>query len=229
VVAIESGRAEVLVVRDLAVRQRMSEISLAAMLGARASRRGLSEPLSTGVARHDVVRLVRTWPEAIETRSGALSLIYPLTGNLNSPRGGLGSVVAQLWRQGPSVGSGEQWLASAVAIAGLEASASNRRRAVVLVLGETATDRSLFSPAQARDFLAALQVPLEVWRVAEEGGLEGWGEAQEAGTLRQMNRAIRAVGHRLDPQLVVWLDGRHLPQDIRLAPGAGNRIRLAGR
>jgi hypothetical protein len=39
-------------------------------------------------------------------------------------------------------------------------------------------------------------------------------------------RAVRRVRYQLDDQRVVWVNGRHLPQDIELGPKAKG-IRLA--
>ncbi len=76
-------------------------------------------------------------------------------------------------------------LADAVAVAGLESHATGRRRAVVLMLHEGG-ETSFFAPPQARDYLAALQVPLVVWSFAghDPGGEPA--EATASGELRQV-------------------------------------------
>ncbi len=124
--------------------------------------------------------------------------------------------------------------ADSVALAGLEAQASNRRRAVVLLLGEPRADGSLFEPAAVRSFLQLLQVPLQVWSTVGKGAHPEWGEAihlpvdpdslHDTGPLRTAMRGLRRA---LDDQRIVWLEGQHLPQSVSVVPGPAE-IFLAG-
>lgn len=124
--------------------------------------------------------------------------------------------------------------ADSVALAGLEAQASNRRRAVVLMLGEPRADGSLFEPATARSFLRHLQVPLYVWSVVGEKAHPEWGDAlylprdldsrPDPGGLRAAMKNLRRT---LDDQRIAWLEGQHLPQSISLSPGPA-AMALAG-
>ena len=57
--------------------------------------------------------------------------------------------------------------ADAVAVAGLEATTENRRRAVLLVLSPKEKEQSRYDPATVKRYLAALRVPLVVWCVGE--------------------------------------------------------------
>ena len=113
-------------------------------------------------------------------------------------------------------------LNSAVAVAGLAAYRGRNRRAVVIVPNaKPDTDTSL-TPAQARRYLERLAVPLFVWN-PESGRaphLEAWGEVHKVGSLKQLAAAFEELTELLDQQWVVWLDGRHLPQDIVLSPQA---------
>jgi hypothetical protein len=128
----------------------------------------------------------------------------------------------------PPVLGGKVRLADAVAIAGVTAAASNRRRTVILVLAGAAADASEASPAVARRFLEHLRVPLEVWSVAEDGAVaEGWGEAVDVSSRSKLDKALRRTFRALDSQRVVWLKGLHLPSGIQLSREAAG-LRLAG-
>lgn len=58
--------------------------------------------------------------------------------------------------------------ADAAAVAGLEAHAAGRRRAVLLLLGEDPEGAGEFSPHAVRAYLEMLQVPFFVWRLGEQ-------------------------------------------------------------
>ena len=120
----------------------------------------------------------------------------------------------------------------AVALAGMRARAGNRRRAVLLISAAGAADTGKHSPADARELLRALQVPLYVWSFGTPD--PGWGNAFALGDLerpmkaaRRLERATAALQRDLKRQRVVWLKGRHLPQQIELGDEASG-VRLAG-
>ncbi len=111
-------------------------------------------------------------------------------------------------------------LASAVAVAGLAAYRGRTRRAVVILPAEKPDSDASLSPAQARHYLDRLAVPLFVWN-PESGSaphLDAWGEVRQVGSLKQLAAAYEELAALLDEQWIVWLDGRHLPQDIELSP-----------
>lgn len=124
---------------------------------------------------------------------------------------------------------GEMRLADAVAVAGLTAAAANRRRAVVLVLGDGEwADASDSSPAMARRFLERLRVPFFLWSVSgERPGSEGWSDAIDISSRGKLEKAVRQLHKALEAQRVVWLEGSHLPHEIELSDRARG-IRLAG-
>ncbi len=118
---------------------------------------------------------------------------------------------------------------NAVALAGMQAHASTRRRAVVLLLGGSPTERRVYSPAVARNYLRLLQVPFFVWSLTTEPNPE-WPDAEDVDVrtnLKLLRQAIRRLRETLDAQRIVWLEGSYLPQAIELAPQARG-IRLAG-
>jgi len=115
-------------------------------------------------------------------------------------------------------------LADAVAAAGLDALARETPRAVVLIAGgqDGAADPSLFLPATVRAYLDAIGVPLFVWSVGRPGrALEPWGEIDNIALPWELRRAYQRLEKELLSQQIVWLHGRHLPQAIALARGAG--------
>jgi hypothetical protein len=114
-------------------------------------------------------------------------------------------------------------LASAVAVAGLSAYESRRRRAVVLIPpSRSEGGPEALNPAQVRRYLERLRVPLYVWdpEARPSPATAAWGEVQAAGTMKQLAAAFAEVAADLDQQWIVWLDGRHLPQEITLSPSA---------
>ncbi|PYQ64754.1 MAG: hypothetical protein DMF54_13185 [Acidobacteria bacterium] len=113
--------------------------------------------------------------------------------------------------------------ADAVAIAGLQASSGYTRRAVVLVLGRETDDASRYPPNLVRSYLAKVRVPLFVWslepRTADRVSAT-WGEAEDVSSYPKLKIAFDRLKRELDSQQMVWLEGRHLPQEIALSPEA---------
>ena len=120
-------------------------------------------------------------------------------------------------------------LADAVAIAGLQASTSPRRRAVLVLASAGSTlDQSLYDEPDVRDYLLRLGVPLRVWRLDAEVSSESppWGSVErniaissggEGGTLPE---AYSELASALSRQRIVWIAGRFLPHQIELADEA---------
>lgn len=113
-------------------------------------------------------------------------------------------------------------IADAVAVAGLQASSDNRRRAVVLVLGGNVADSSRYDPATVRRYLESVHVPLFIWYLygPETPAARGWDGGEDISSLDRLEKATARLRTALDSQRIVWLDGRHLPQSIALTPAA---------
>lgn len=114
-------------------------------------------------------------------------------------------------------------IAPASAVAGLAAYEARQRRAVILVLPDvTDQSREAYGPSQVRGYMEHLRIPFYVWnperRVAD--GLEGWDDIQPVGSMKDLAKAYEALLADLDRQWIVWIDGRHLPQDIELTAQA---------
>ncbi len=122
----------------------------------------------------------------------------------------------------PAAPPRQQQLANAVATAGMQAAALNRRRAVVLIVGEAPSDASTISVTAARAYLESLDVPLFVWtpdrRIAGLA-LPGWGVPDDTSTDLQLQGAVTRLQNALAAQRIVWLAGSVLPQSVTLAPG----------
>ena len=110
--------------------------------------------------------------------------------------------------------------ADAAAVAGLQASAAGSRRAVVLVLGGESRDASRHTPAAVRRYLAAIRVPLFVWSLKSPSSqplAAAWGKVEDVSTADKHEAAVLRLKAELDLQRIVWVQGRHLPQDISLS------------
>jgi hypothetical protein len=105
----------------------------------------------------------------------------------------------------------------AVASMGALVAANNRPRAVVLLLAGPPADRSRITPSGARAYLGDLHVPLLVWSLSGAGGSGTWGTEEDVSTEGSLDKAARRLKEDLAAQRIVWLEGAHLPQRIRLA------------
>jgi len=120
--------------------------------------------------------------------------------------------------------------ADAVAVAGLEATTENRRRAVLLVLSPKETEQSQYDPETVKRYLAALRVPLVVWCVGEPepgSAAAAWGKIEVIKNERDLEREVVALRKLLESERILMVDGRHLPQSITLSPRASG-VELAG-
>jgi len=119
--------------------------------------------------------------------------------------------------------------ADAVSVAALQAAASGSRRAVVLVLGKSDREESTLDRASVRRFLARLRVPFYVWSLAgAQPGVPAaaWGAFEDISHVQAFRLAVDRLRRDLDSQSIVWVEGRHLPQDIALSDDAAG-IELA--
>lgn len=111
---------------------------------------------------------------------------------------------------------------AAMAVGGLLAFESRRRRAVVYVPGSEREPADALTPAVVRRYLERLHVPIVVWdpEKTPAAHLGEWGEARSVGSLEKLANAFDELKKELDRQWIVWLDGRHLPQEVTLTPAA---------
>jgi hypothetical protein len=111
-----------------------------------------------------------------------------------------------------------QRLGEAVAVAGVRAAGDGSPRVVVLVLSGNPKDVGAYSPSAVRDYLRALNVPLVVWSVESKAPEGPWGPAENVSSLGRLGKASKRLMKGLDRQWVVWVEGRHLPSAVELAP-----------
>ena len=226
VAAVEEGPAQLFVVRAAPFGE------IAEKMGSR----GLKvkdDRYNEKLGRDDQVRFVQPVPQRVEG-SGELSDLFDISPIYTAQEGGLPYALRSLGR--PSAGSGAApsgiRIADAVAVAALEAMTENRRRAVLLLLsGNETQDASGYDAARVRRFLEAIRVPLHVWTLSPPvpGSLAAaWGPAAQVQSTGDLARAVATLRADLDSQRIVMVDGRLLPQSIRLGPTARDVEMVAG-
>ncbi len=172
-------------------------------------------PKSLRLGADQRLRFLATVPEQTEGVATTFNL-FPTSPAYDA---GLGDLYQLLTGVSFKAGGSPPRLASAVAVAGLAAYRGRNRRAVVIVPASRPDGDASLTPAQARRYLERLAVPLLVWN-PESGSashLEAWGEVRKAANLKQLAAAFEELTELLDEQWIVWLDGRHLPQDVELS------------
>jgi hypothetical protein len=235
--AIDGGGAEVVLVRgaeagDARARLGSGSATVWTPMGARGSRVRTRDSqylrFEARLRRGDVMRFL--WPYPRQTLSGSGLPVRLFDGAQPVPAEEAG-LFWLLTRAESPAHAGEPRLADALAVAGLQAAATGGPRAVVLVLGDALADPSTYSPATVRRYLASLRVPLFIWTLArrDDPGSPAWGAAQAAGSLPALQGAVKRLRAGLDRQVVLWLEGRHLPQSIELTAAArAAGVRFAG-
>lgn len=230
--AVDEEKPEVFLVRAKGVEQEVSEKLAGATRGVPEGlfKRGLQTNKLADYGYFPVefrCNLVAATPALHET-SGLAATAFDFTSDGLPPN--LPFWVHMMGPRTPSEksGAGGTRLADATAVAGLEAYSRQRPRAVLLILKGSAADGSRFEPAAVRAYLEALGVPLFVWAIDQPGlANPAWGpidDVQAAGGLRI---AYKRLINELRRQQIVWLDGRHLPQEIALSErAAAQRIEL---
>jgi len=205
IVTAEEGPASLWIVRDESPTEAYGKLS------------GLGEgpraPAALPLSKADEVSFL--WPRARAVRAGAL---FPSAGGLGRADGGLTFLLSHVANASPE-GLFPMY-ADAVAVAGLNAFESFGRRAVLLVLGRSAADASTYKPAVVRRYLELLRVPLFVWTLEDSlPERSPWGEVSAVGVRSSLRAAYSRLRDSLDSQRILWVEGRHLPQEIALEPG----------
>ncbi len=168
---------------------------------------------AAGLERDDRVRMI--WPQPTTAPGAALpTRLFHGSREFRGDGGGFFWLLANV--QGPrDSADAAPRFADAVAVAGLQALASGRRRAVVLLLDSTAADPSFYGPAAVRRFLATLKVPLLVWSTLEQPPLGAvWPGATPIDSPRALERAVGELREVLDRQRIVWVPGTLSPRRV---------------
>jgi hypothetical protein len=217
VAAVENGPAELFVVR----------VATYSEIADNLKRTGRPENIryDLRLGKEDGIRFVVPTPKRVEG-SGEHSDLFDISPDWAFNDGGIAWALLNFQRPLRPVSSFApkpqgMRIADAVAVAGQQAMAQNRRRAVLLVLNGDEKDASEYDPATVRRYLAALRVPLYVWTLGPSSpAAVAWGASENISIKSNLYRAAEELRQQLDSQRIVLVDGRHLPQSIALSPAA---------
>ncbi|MDH3746116.1 MAG: hypothetical protein OES47_13540 [Acidobacteriota bacterium] len=236
VVATEKGPATVLVVRDERSRVTLGNLARSDEAAKRRQRRtlfgggvGIDSVSQQSMMALGEYSLRFVWPVARTNTSLEQTFeVFDFSPPFDSKDGGMYWLLAQIEK--PFALTGPERLSDAVAIAGVVAARRNRRRAVILLSHDDTSDPSRLDTATVRDYLETLMVPVLVWSAGDQArdgardGADVWGEGIDVSSLRKLERATRDLNRKLDRQRLVWIEGVHLPQDIRLSDQAKMKL-----
>jgi hypothetical protein len=234
IAAVEEGPAQLYVVRSLAGPAALLDLSPESKRWKKVEQAATASRWEgMKLRKEDEVRIVVPFTHVYQG-SETLSDLFEILAGLNAWDHGLPVVLLMTGhRPQPRAGVPIRFN-DAVAVAGLEATTENRRRAVLLLLSAQEKDQSRYDPEQVRRYLAALRVPLFVWCVGEpEPGSAAaawqaaWGRVEVLQSEADLKRAFDALRKSLDSQRILMVDGRLLPQSISLTPRAAG-VELVG-
>ncbi len=160
--------------------------------------------------RKDRLYLLQTSPQAVKLRPKT-ALFKPYA--VLSPYRGKGILYAARRLRPPRMADEPPHILDALAVAGRLAARSGRPRCVFWLYREGGEDRSIVDLPRVRKYLEALQVPLVTWKSEGEESLV---------------ETVSRIQESLARQVVVWIEGRHLPQEILLSKTAPRGLRFAG-
>lgn len=217
--AAEAGPVDLVIVRHPGADARLRDLYSAQRTGLR--REGRRPRGAIDDLGEDVEVLVML-PEPVlgETTGARPTLLFPLS---EEPEPGSQGFLRLAGGEGHgAMMSVTMRLANAVALAGMRAAENDRRRAVLLVLGDRRDDESFLAPDAAAAYLADLRVPLVVWDLSEDAASvqPGWPVDLRVEDLDGLRRAVRRLRYLLETQRIVWVAGEHLPQTIELGEDA---------
>ena len=223
VAAVEKGPVDLIVVRDRGAWSRLRQVRSEAFTLPQVTAEGRTQAPSTRGQWFQpdnpgwfVWSFQLLWP--VPSRRVVGDNPYDLFTHSQKYVGEYGSLHGWLTTmEQPDENVDNQRLADAVAVSAVTAAGSNRRRAVLLVLGSEAEDASEATPEAVRRYLRALGVPLFVWDLdPSASSTSSWGEGEDVSTARLMARASSKIFHQLKRQRIVWVEGKHLPQQVSI-------------
>jgi hypothetical protein len=232
VVAVEQGPAVVCVVRGPSVGQALKSLGTGGRTTSIQTPGGRRLPQfdrdasrqAMALEKEDHLRFI--WPMPRSGRDSGAQL-FDRSRDFAGSDGGIAWLLTRV--EHPDQHPAEVRLADAAAVAGLEATASGGRRAVVLVLGDETADRSRHSPASVRKYLETIRVPFTVWSLKSpetQPLAKSWGAVEDVSSNGRLEKAVERLKADLASQRIVWVQGRHLPQEITLSEKAAG-IELA--
>ena len=228
VVAVEKAPPSLVIVADRTAKPIIENIQEMRLKGFSATDtpRGLSPSAKNDETVH---RLTKFRPSSATTRmmspfpsepsSGRAEInLFRLTESFALFRDALMWLLCNVeWRPASNA---PQKITDAVAVAGLYLNHSASPRAVLLVLGTGPDRASTGSPDEVRGYLEATNVPLFVWTTSPGQYADAWGETEVVTSPSEFNKAWSSLQRHLDNQVIVWLDGSYLPNEIDLSPTA---------
>lgn len=222
VAAVEHGPADVLMVRDLEATLALRQLGRVGRASPRYGADGL--PRYDPNTLRDMIRLgeqdrIRIiWPVARRfTGAQSAAELFEQSHDFRTRDGGFHWLLTSVDYPGRS--TAPRRFADAVAVAGIQAFSSHSRRAVVLVLGHS-PDESRYTPETVRRYLERIHVPLFLWSLDPTSSTEAWGTVEDISSPVKLERAVKRLRDELEAQLIVWLAGTHLPQQIALSDRA---------
>ena len=235
VTAVEDGPAELLVIRDLTAIEPLRKLEVQRRTKAIVDEAKVNPEylrFHMTLEPEDEIHLVWTTAKAYAGSSGLPAELFDTTRPYKAKDGGLFWLLSRTVQRADAPTS-PQRLADAVAVAGLRALEGNRRRAVLLMLAREPEDASRSDPVLVRQYFKTVRVPLYVWTVLKPWskpppGMAAWGEIEDASSLNKMRNAFDRLKEDLESQILIWVDGRHLPQSITLSPAAAEVVELLG-
>jgi hypothetical protein len=223
VTAVEESPAQLLVVRDNEARLALD--AYGRQKAGKSLQGGMDEleRFQMALGKDDQIRFV--WPSAKSfTGQGVPAELFDASRDYTGKDGGL------LWLLGrslPQTDKFDQRLADATAVAGLQALAGNRPRAVLLVLGDNAKDVSRYDAGTVRHYLESVRVPLIVWALDRSSlAASTWGGAEDISSLAKLKSTFKKLEDELAGQRILWVEGSYLPGAISLSPAAAEVMEL---
>ncbi len=116
----------------------------------------------------------------------------------------------------------------ALAVAGTQASASGRPRAVLLMMDSGKRDKSDLEPGEAIRYLEQIHVPLFIWganqTILDQIGTLGSSRPYLGGS--QIDTMCIDIAQELASQTVVWLQGAYIPDEVTLVEAVPSGVRF---
>jgi hypothetical protein len=227
VTAVDQGRAEILIVVDSEARKRIEHMQhLRGSVGSPDSAPAELDRFQIKPGKDYQMRFI--WPSARQVIGAGLTAdLFDATRTYTPQEA---SLLYYLQRAHPlkEDAAMAQRLADAAAVAGLQALAANRPRAVLVVLGDQPKDSSRYDAETVRHYLDSIRVPLVVWSLkGPKSPAAGWGEVEDVSTYTKLQSALERLEENLQAQRIVWIEGGHLPASVTLAPAAAEVLEPA--
>jgi hypothetical protein len=220
VAAVEKNRSQIFLVRDYATMVKMGRQRIRQE---RTTLRGLTlrRELGSVLPEPDEDRVHVVVPNPLMRNGRQLFPTSPGVGLNTWPLEWLATHLT-----GDNAAQRGQKVADAVAVAAFRAAGDGSPRAVLAIISDTFTDWSAFEIGEVRKYLRDLRVPLYVWYVGA-GLPPDWMPGVDVSTSRGLSRASKRLLRDLDKQWIVWVEGSHMINDIRISE-TSKGIELAG-